>query len=47
MRNFIVGLMIGLLLGGGIAWAATRAVLQGGNGQELGTAANPLQVQSI
>ena len=44
MKKFLVGFLLGMLLGGGIAWAATRAVLQDGNGNELGTAANPLYI---
>ena len=47
MKNLIIGLLIGLVLGGGIALAAQGLVLQSGNGRELGTTANPMYIQAI
>jgi hypothetical protein len=47
MKNLFIGFIIGLILGGGIAWAATRAVLQSGSGEELGTTTNPLYIQGV
>lgn len=47
MRNFVIGMIIGTLLGGTLAWAATRVTLQSGNGAELGTTSNPLFIESI
>lgn len=47
MKKFIVGLLIGLTLGGGIAWAASRVSLQNGAGLEVGTTSNPLYVKQI
>lgn len=46
MRNFIIGLICGLILGGGIGWAASRIQLDDGNGNLLGTTANPLYITS-
>lgn len=47
MRNLIIGIVIGLLLGAGLAWAATRAVPVNGSYIELGTTANPMVVSTI
>jgi hypothetical protein len=47
MKNLITGMLIGMILGGGIAWAAQGLVLQSGNGRELGTTANPMYIQAI
>lgn len=44
MRNFIIGIAIGLVLGGGVAWAAMRISLQDGAGNELGNTANPINI---
>lgn len=44
MKNFILGLLIGLALGGGIAWAAQGVHLERGNGTEIGTTENPVYV---
>lgn len=46
MKNFIIGLIVGVMIGGGMAWAAVRIQLDGGNGNILGTTASPLYVQS-
>lgn len=47
MRNLLIGIIIGLTLGGGMAWAATRCSLQSGDGRELGTTTNPLYIQGV
>ena len=47
MRNFILGFILGSIVFGTLAWAATRATLEGGNGVELGTTANPIIVELI
>jgi len=44
MRKFIIGFMIGLILGGTCAWAATGITLRNGSGDEVGTTTNPLVV---
>lgn len=46
MRNLIIGFFLGALFVG-VAWAAQRAVLVDGGGNELGTAGNPLYIQSV
>ena len=46
-RDIIVGIIIGMMLGGTIAYAATRAVLEDGSGNELGTATNPIYVNGV
>ena len=45
MKKFIFGLITGLILGGGIAWAATSIVWVDNNGKALGTASNPIYIQ--
>jgi len=48
MRNFIFGLLIGLVLGGGIAWAATVYIsLQDASGTEFGTESNPIYIEGV
>ena len=47
MKNFLIGIMCGLVLSGGVAWAATRCSLQDGIGREVGTTSNPLIVEII
>jgi hypothetical protein len=47
MKNLITGMLIGMILGGGVAIAAQGLVLQSGNGRELGTTANPMYIQAI
>jgi len=49
MRKFIFGVIIGALLGGGIAWAATFNIIliSGTTGRETGTIANPLFIRTI
>lgn len=47
MRNFIMGLIVGILLGGGVAWAAMRVSLQDGTGNEVGTTSNPLYIEVV
>lgn len=44
MRNIIIGIIIGLFLGAGIAWAAMRIQLDDGNGNILGTTTSPLNI---
>lgn len=46
MRNFIIGLIVGIMLCGSFAYAASRIVLVNGSGNELGTSANPLIVRT-
>lgn len=46
MKNFTIGLTVGLLLGGGIAWAAVnRMTLVNSREAPIGTAENPLYIQ--
>jgi hypothetical protein len=45
MRKFFVGMLIGLLIGIPLAWAASRAVLVDGTGVEI-SASNPLVIQT-
>ena len=47
MRNFIIGLIVGLIIGGGVCWAAMRVSLQDGTGNEVGTTSNPLYIEAI
>jgi len=48
MKNFVIGLIIGLMLGGGVTWAAaTRVSLQNGAGAEIGTQTSPVYVKVI
>lgn len=45
MKNFVIGLLIGITLGGGIAYAATRnIILQSADGIAI-SASNPLPIQ--
>ena len=47
MRNFIIGLLVGMAFVG-VAWAAQGITLVSGvGGAELGTASNPLYVQGV
>ena len=43
MRNFILGLLIGMAIVG-TAWAANAIVLVSGDGTAVGTASNPLYI---
>lgn len=46
MKNFIMGLIIGAVVGGGIGWAAGyRISIVDENNVVLGTAANPLHIK--
>lgn len=46
MRNLVIGIMIGSLLGGSVAWAASRMIrFQTSDGSAV-TSANPLPIQS-
>lgn len=45
MRNFFIGVMLGMLVGGGIAWAASSIVWVNDAGQAMGTASNPIYIQ--
>jgi hypothetical protein len=47
MRNIIIGVIVGLLVGGGIAWAAVSITLRNGQDIEVGTSANPIYIHSI
>jgi hypothetical protein len=44
MKRFILGLVIGLVIGGGVAFAASRIVLVNGTGNEIGNTSNPVYV---
>jgi len=45
MRKYIIGFIIGLVLGAAISsYAAARYVLVQGNGTEIGTTANPINI---
>ncbi len=47
-KYIFIGILIGMLIGGSIAWAASRIVMvSGASGAELGTATNPLIVQGV
>lgn len=45
MKNLIIGIIIGCLLGGGIAWAGMEIYLVSQNGAPIGTVANPLIIK--
>ena len=45
MKNFCLGFIIGGIILGGVAFAASRMTLQNGAGEEVGTTANPLTIQ--
>ena len=44
MRNILIGVIIGLLIGGGIAWAAGQFMWVDGSGYSVGTATKPVYV---
>lgn len=44
MKNIIIRIIIGLAIGGGIAWAFTEICLQDITGNYVGTASNPLYI---
>ena len=48
MRNLTIGIIIGMMIGGGVAWAAAKGIVwvDGGN-NAMGTATNPVYIQSI
>jgi len=46
-KPFLIGLIAGLLLGSGIAWAASRITLVNGSGNEIGITGSPLYVQGV
>lgn len=47
MRNLIVGILIGLVLGGTLAWAALEINITDGRGNILGIQSNPLKVIGV
>lgn len=49
MKNFIIGLILGILIGGSsIVWAySVGVILQDENGNAVGTTSNPLHVEAI
>lgn len=47
MKNFILGLIFGLVLSGGIAYASSQFKLVDGGGRDFGTETNPIYVQAI
>jgi hypothetical protein len=48
MRNIIIGIVIGIAVSGGIAWAAitTKIVLVDQNANYIGTSSNPVYITS-
>lgn len=45
MRKYIIGFIIGLVIGGGSVWASNMyIVLQDSSGHNVGTVSNPLYV---
>lgn len=47
MRKFIIGLIMGLVLGGGIAWAAAqRTILLDSQENPLGTTEHPIFISN-
>lgn len=44
MKNFVVGLIVGLLLGGGLAWASGTFTWVFPDGNVAGTIANPIHI---
>lgn len=46
MKNFILGVIVGLLVGGGIAYAAGRVILINTAGAHIGTTSNPLYIKA-
>ena len=48
MKNFVIGVLVGLILGGGIAWAYSVGVtLQDSTGNVTGTSSNPIYIQGV
>ena len=45
IRQFLLGVLVGMMLGIPIAWAAQGLTLVSGNGTELGTTSNPVYVE--
>ena len=45
MKNFIIGLIIGLVLGGSLAWAAGSIIWVDDSGKAMGTESNPIYIQ--
>lgn len=46
IKFITIGIIVGFLLGGTLAWAATRLCIVDDNNNVLGTTANPLYVIS-
>ena len=46
MKKFIAGLIVGIVLGGGIAWAASSIRWVDNSGVLVGTSSNPVYVQT-
>ena len=46
MRNFIIGLFVGMAFVG-VAWAAQGITLVNGGGTEVGTASNPIYATAV
>lgn len=47
MKNFILGLIIGVVVGGTVVVCADVGVLFGSNNQEKGTSTNPVYVRGV
>lgn len=43
-KYWIVGLLMGMVIGGGIAWAAGSLIWVDDSGKALGTTANPVYI---
>lgn len=46
LKYIAIGFVIGLLMGGGIVWAATSIVWVNDSGAAMGTASNPVYITS-
>ena len=44
MKKLVIGVLIGMLMGVSLGWAANRVVLVKGTGEEIGTTTNPVYI---
>jgi hypothetical protein len=44
--TFIIGLVVGLVIGSGIAYAAARVILSNSSGRDIGTTSYPLYIKA-
>lgn len=47
MKNIFIGIVIGLALGGGVAWAGGQFTWVFPNGRPAGTPNDPVYIQSV